>query len=327
MRWTGLPVAAILFVLCGCAGRGPVISGALGDGREHAIWELTETPFHPQARYQCGPAALASVLQQADVAVSPHDLVPQVYAPERKGSLQTEIIAAVRRYERIPYRIEPTLSALLAGLSAGRPVLILQNLGLRSVPRWHYAVMIGYSAKADQVLLRSGRSERLAMSGWRFEKSWERAERWGLVVLHPGEFPVNPNRARYLNSLAAMERTASPGVLLASYRAALNRWPEDFVARFGEASALHALGRLDQAESRYRQLLACSPQHPAVLNNLAEVLLRKGCRKEALRMIGEAGQGVSDTHPLRATIEQTRAEIMTAEGHARSQHSDATCRP
>ena len=80
---------------------------------------------------------------------SADELVAQIYLPERKGSLQPEIIAAVRRYDRVPYRIEPALPALLAELRAGRPVLILQNLGLRSLPRWHYAVVIGYSATAD----------------------------------------------------------------------------------------------------------------------------------------------------------------------------------
>ena len=88
--------------------------------------ELSGTPFFPQEEYQCGPAALATVLNVAGVAAAPDDLVDQVYLPKQHGSLQIELLAATRRADRIPYRFEPTLVALRAELDAGRPVLVLQ---------------------------------------------------------------------------------------------------------------------------------------------------------------------------------------------------------
>jgi hypothetical protein len=60
--------------------------------------ELTEVPFFPQTEYQCGPAALATVLAASGAKVTPDELVPQVYLPERKGSLQVEMLAAARRH-------------------------------------------------------------------------------------------------------------------------------------------------------------------------------------------------------------------------------------
>ena len=53
--------------------------------------ELTTVPFFPQEEYQCGPAALATVLTWTGVNVTPAELAPQVYLPERQGSLQLEI--------------------------------------------------------------------------------------------------------------------------------------------------------------------------------------------------------------------------------------------
>ena len=41
--------------------------------------ELRDTPFFPQEEYQCGPAALATVLAASGVAVSPDDLTGKVY--------------------------------------------------------------------------------------------------------------------------------------------------------------------------------------------------------------------------------------------------------
>ncbi|TVQ74520.1 MAG: hypothetical protein EA372_02275, partial [Chromatiaceae bacterium] len=58
--------------------------------------ELDQTPFHPQELYQCGPAALATVLGARGLIVHPDDLVEEVYLPERQGTLQTEMLAAAR---------------------------------------------------------------------------------------------------------------------------------------------------------------------------------------------------------------------------------------
>src|SRR5688572_23044905 len=59
--------------------------------------ELTTTPFFPQKTHQCGPAALASVLSAAGVAITPDELTNEVYLPARRGSLQLELLAATRR--------------------------------------------------------------------------------------------------------------------------------------------------------------------------------------------------------------------------------------
>ena len=117
--------------------------------------ELTRVPFFPQERYQCGPAALATVLAAADVPVTAEELVPRVYLPVRRGSLQTEMIAATRQYDRVPYVLDPTLDAIAGEIQAGRPVLVLQNLGLRSLPRWHYSVVVGVDARRRELILRS----------------------------------------------------------------------------------------------------------------------------------------------------------------------------
>ena len=46
--------------------------------------ELTEVSFFPQEDFQCGPAALAMVLNASNIRVTPEELVDQVYIPARK---------------------------------------------------------------------------------------------------------------------------------------------------------------------------------------------------------------------------------------------------
>ena len=76
--------------------------GALSKADASRAVELSRTPFFPQTRYHCGPAALATVLDGSGVDVKPDQLSASVYLPGKKGSLQIEMVAATRRYGRLP---------------------------------------------------------------------------------------------------------------------------------------------------------------------------------------------------------------------------------
>ena len=250
--------------------------------------ELGDTPFFPQEQYQCGPAALATVLKATGVPVAPSDLVDQVYLPTQHGSLQVELLAATRRAERIPYLIEPTLNGIHAELDAGRPVLVLQNLGLSFLPVWHYAVVVGIDPASDTVILRSGAERRKNSRVPDFLRSWQLARNWGMVALTPGEMPASTTPRRLITAVAQAEPMLSVPSRKRAYRAALDRWPESITARFGYAHALHAAGELKAAEDNYRVIVNQYPRHAAALNNLAEVVADRGCYTQATAIASRA---------------------------------------
>lgn len=272
--------------------------------------ELTRTPFFPQAAYQCGPAALAMVLQASGVAVTPAELVAKVYVPEKKGSFQPELMAAARRYGRVPYPVTPTLMGLMQELRAGKPVLVMQNLGLRSYPVWHYAVVIGFNPLTDEILLRSGTEARHAIKTRKFLRTWQGASRWGLVMLQPGEMPAVLDRAAYLHAVAAMEAVGQYRVALQGYQAALRHWPTDPVALLGSGNAYYALGELDSAAAAYRKVLDNNPSHVVALNNLAQVLADWGCYKVALRRVDAALMQANLDPDFKPAVMRTRAAIV-----------------
>ena len=118
--------------------------------------EIESVPFFAQEKYQCGPAALAMVLNSAGVKITPEELVDQVYIPSRKGSLQVEMLAATRRNGLLAYELAPQLQDLLLEISAGHPVIVLENYSYGLWPVWHYAVAIGYDLKKEEIIRRSG---------------------------------------------------------------------------------------------------------------------------------------------------------------------------
>lgn len=270
--------------------------------------ELEDTAFFPQKTSQCGPAALATLFKSSGSTVGPDELAPYLYLPGRRGTLQVEIISASRRFGRIPYVIDSEPSALQAELLAGRPILVLQNLGLRLIPVFHYAVVVGILAD-DQVVLRSGEERRLVMAGGRFAATWRRADSWGMVLLRPGELPANAVLNRYLLEVAAVESAGQLDIARAAYEAALTRWPDQPDALFGLANTLLAQGHSNEAAGIYRKLIEIQPRHTAAINNLAEALSRQGCFTEAIALIDTTLKAAGAADAYAPALRQTRLEI------------------
>ncbi|MDH4100169.1 MAG: PA2778 family cysteine peptidase [Nitrospirota bacterium] len=267
--------------------------------------ELSEVLFHPQEDYQCGPASLAMLLNWSGDAVTPDDLVSQVYSPARKGSLQPDMITATRRHGRIAYPLSG-MENLLAEIAAGNPAIVLQNLGLSWYPVWHYAVVIGYDLEEKTVILRSGKTRREVLSMKLFERTWARSGKWGMLVLPPDRLPGRVDEKLYLESVVGLERASQWSAAITGYETALARWPESLGAMMGLGNSRYALGNLAGAEEAFRKAVRRHPGEGASFNNLAQVLSDRGKKEEALVA---ARRAVELGGPLAETYRQTLEEI------------------
>jgi tetratricopeptide (TPR) repeat protein len=282
----GLLLLAVLAAFGGCA-TGPEHRALLGAG---APVELTEVPFFPQEAYQCGPAALATVLVAAGVPTEPDALAPQVYVPERRGSLQAELLAATRRHGRVPYLLPGHISPLLEEVRAGRPVLVFQNLGLERWPVWHYAVLVGFDPARGTVLLRSGTERRMRVRARPFLASWDRAGRWSLVAADPARPPAGADVLGWLQAAAPFESTGAIDTAATAYEAAVARWPGEPAAWTALGNARYHQQRLQEAAGAYRQALELDPAHWVARNNLIQALIDLGCPAPAKAWAKRAGQ-------------------------------------
>ncbi len=312
-------LAALVLLTAACAT--PPQTAALRSGAmPYRPVELTTVPFFAQEDYQCGPAALATVLGWSGVNITPAELTPQIYIPNRQGSLQIELLGATRRQGRIPYVLQPRLTALLSELSAGHPTLVLLNLGLSWYPVWHYAVVVGYDLEHDQVIMRSGRLPRDVVRMEVFERIWARSGYWALLVLPPDKLPATAEEPLYLQAVTELERLQQWRPAARAYETALKQWPDSLGAALGLGNARYALADPSGAEQAFRGAVEHHPDAAPAYNNLAQVLAEEGHYREAERMVRQA---LKLGGPLRETYRQTLQEIQ-ARAHATRHHGTAS---
>lgn len=273
--------------------------------------ELTETPFFPQTAYYCGPAAMAAALNATGLETAPDSIASQLFTPGREGTLQADVVTAARRNGRLAVPISGMADAF-SEVAAGRPVLILQNLGLEMAPQWHYALLIGYDLDAEEAILRSGTTKRLVMDIETLEHTWRRAEFWGVIVTPPGgPVPVTADVSAWLAEAAGLERAGLAAAAEAAYVTATEAWPENSASWLALANLRYAAGDLSGAETALRQAVAADSEDAAALNNLAHVLMERGKLAEAE---ATATRAVALGGPHGDAAERTLAEIRARAG-------------
>ena len=266
--------------------------------------QLASVPFFAQQEYQCGPAALAMVMNAAGVATGPDALVEEVYIPARKGSLRVEMLAGARRHGLLAYQLAPELKDVITEVAAGNPVIVLQNLGLFRA-NWHYAVVIGYDLGRREFLLHSGATAQHSMSIRLFELLWIDGQRWSMVALDPGRRPASAREAPLAAAATALEKAGRITEAERAYAALLARWPANLVGLMGSGNTAYALGRIAEAEAHFHKATIAHPRAAAAFNNLALALADQGKLDAGLQAARTAvGLGGQDLPAAQATLEE-----------------------
>ena len=307
----GLLVLALILMLSGCARfASSPLPQSPGTPARAAV---SGVPFYPQDEFQCGPAALAMALGWSGMALTPGDLSAEVYTPGRKGSLQSALITAARRHDRVAYPIRGS-AALLTEVAAGHPVIVLVNLGLSWYPKWHYAVVIGYDQQQREIILHSGRIADERLANRVFKNIWRRSDYWGLLVLPPEQLPASAEELPWLEAVAGLEQAERWPAAATGYNVALKRWPQSFVAWMGLGNSRYRLQDLAGAAEAFSMAAKLQPKSGFAFNNLAHVLLRLGQRQEAIKAARRAvSLGGSAIDSFRQTLREVEAGASAGE--------------
>ncbi len=245
--------------------------------------ELEQVPFFPQQQKQCGAASLAAVLAFNGTPVAVESLAEALFIPEKQGTLAIELAAQARRYGLLVYPLEPTLDALFSEVAAGNPVLVFQNQGLRWLPQYHFAVLVGYDALRSEVILRSGKYRRKVVALKTFNATWRRAGAWALAIVSPDSPPVTAASAKFLQAAADLEQLGQLDAAEQGYLVAARRWPEEggALAALGLANIAYTRGDFSRARDGLVASLVVDPHAADNWNNLSYTLIRLQCPEAA----------------------------------------------
>ncbi len=299
-------VIAVLFagLLASCSAPQTRQLDSQSQQADSQINHLLAVPYFPQTPYQCGPAALASALNYRGVSVSPEQLIDQVFIPARQGSLPLEMTAAVRGEALLPYPVDHHIKALLEEIEEGNPVLVLQNLGFDWWPQWHYAIVVGFDLAERNFVLHSGTQKNYRINFSTFERTWSRADYWGLVIVKPGQIPAGASELVYLRTVHDMELAKPELDPTPMYQAAQHRWPSSPLPLLSCANSDYRRGNIDRAMKSLQLLLRDHPTNSQAWNNLAYVARDKQCYQLAFKAARTASKLAPQNSAIAATLDE-----------------------
>ncbi len=256
-----------------------IVHSKLGIPRAHRINDVS---FIKQKENHCGPASLAMMLSHHKKMIPVQELASQMYTPLKQGTFQTDLISATRRQGMMALPVN-SMENLLKELAAGNPVLVFQNLGMKKIPKWHYAVATGYDLKTPDLILHTGPYKNYKTDMRLFEYTWALGDFWGLVVLPPGQLSKTASELDHMQAAVGLEQLEKFDEVEKAYLSILERWPDSL-------SALIGMGNIRYSQARYSEaviyLTAATIKHPASSTAWHNLALAQGSArmyKEAMK--------------------------------------------
>ena len=147
---------------------------------------IEEVPFFKQEAHQCGPAALAMVIDYwhdttgTGRRVTPEQIVPDIYSPSARGVLGMDLEIYAKRQGFLTRQFSGTIDGLKRLVDEKIPPIILVDFGFSLYQANHFVVVIGYTQ--DGVIVTSGQHQNQSIREGELKKIWGKTGNWTLVI-------------------------------------------------------------------------------------------------------------------------------------------------
>lgn len=170
----------ILFVAFsgGCAVHGKSLRVEKYKGQIHHIEGV---PFFPQSQYQCGPSALAGILNYYGEAVSADEISGDIYRKDIRGTVSLDLALYPRKRGFSSEWYIGSIEEIEKAIANGRPIIVMVDKGVGPVKAYHFMVITGYTP--DGLIVNSGKSRRKVIPRRLFLHQWEKTSNWTLLVI------------------------------------------------------------------------------------------------------------------------------------------------
>ncbi|MFY0667910.1 MAG: PA2778 family cysteine peptidase [Alteromonas stellipolaris] len=268
---------------------------------------IDRVPFYAQEQFYCGPTTLSEVFEYYGHSVSANDLAPQIFIPDKEGSLQLEMIAATRQYDFLPYTERGTLTKLMQLVSSDIPVIVFQNLSIQLLPQWHYAVVTGFDLTTRTITLHTGVTPNHMMSFELFEKTWGRGNYWLLAPVPLNKTSGSMNPFTYVSAAYDMLEVGKGEQAAAFLQTATKQWPNQWLAYFLLGN-YYLEEQPEKAVEWFEQGYQVGQNQAAYMNNYAYALARSDNLTRALTVINEALLRFPDDDNVKKTALTIKAD-------------------
>lgn len=241
-----------------------------------------------QGAYQCGPAALESVVHYWGGEAKADSISQALYKSGSRGVLNFTLAGYARDMGFWTQMPETDAAGLRQWLVKGVPPVVLLSTGILWVSNYHFVVLKGFDEKDRVFYANIGKPDTYAIPYLEFDAKWKDAGRWCLVVCPPErvDWELDDVQAADLGFL--LERLGRLDLAVQRYSAALNKNPKNPTVRFNLANIYRKTGRSEEAKKIYAELIKERPDWSGASNNLAWICLEEGRYRDAITVIETA---------------------------------------